>query len=254
MVAEEFCRDYSNFKVIVEHVQGLSAARNSGMKAASSPTAAFTDDDALPEPDWLEQLACAFENSDPEVAVIGGEIDPVWEIPPPEWVRGLVLHYLSAGLNWSPHAHFLTGSEWLCEVNSAYRIAPSFEVGGFPTTLGRIGDNLLSGENALNTVLVDRGFRLYFDPAIRVRHHIPATRLTMKWLRRRSFWHGVTAFLVKKYLREMNCDVPPSTRIQLPASQDSWTTLLNTNPKDFEKSLSTAFDLGFLFASQGIMA
>lgn len=48
----------------------LSASRNIGIRMASGDIVAFIDDDAVPEPEWLSQLAPAF--SDPSVGAVGG--------------------------------------------------------------------------------------------------------------------------------------------------------------------------------------
>jgi glycosyltransferase involved in cell wall biosynthesis len=168
-IAAKYAAKYPHMRVVRETKQGLASARNCGMREAKSPIAAFTDDDAIPAKDWAERLLQRFDELGESAAVVGGELDPVWSSPKPDWLQGdKLLHSLSVCLGWSTHARYLIGSEWLCEANSAYRIAPVQERGGFPENLGRIGTNLLSGENAINAVLVRDGYRFFFDPEIRV--------------------------------------------------------------------------------------
>ncbi len=50
----------------------LSAARNKGLAAARGDMVAFLDDDAAPEPDWLDRLCAAY--NDPQVGGAGGLI------------------------------------------------------------------------------------------------------------------------------------------------------------------------------------
>ena len=56
-----------------EENRGLSAARNTGIRAARAPIVAFTDDDCVPAVDWLERLLEAYDVSDDAVG-IGGEV------------------------------------------------------------------------------------------------------------------------------------------------------------------------------------
>jgi len=53
------------------HGRGLAGARNRGWRAAKGALIAFTDDDTLPAPDWLEAGARAFESNRQWIAVSG---------------------------------------------------------------------------------------------------------------------------------------------------------------------------------------
>lgn len=50
----------------------LGRSRNIGLRLAAGDIVAYTDDDGLPEPDWLDQLVPMFH--DPKVAVAGGHV------------------------------------------------------------------------------------------------------------------------------------------------------------------------------------
>jgi glycogen synthase len=54
-----------------EHAN-LSMSRNIGIAMASGDIVCFIDDDAVPEPDWLDQLATGYH--DPKIAAVGGYI------------------------------------------------------------------------------------------------------------------------------------------------------------------------------------
>jgi glycosyltransferase involved in cell wall biosynthesis len=49
------------FRLISTENRGLSAARNTGMLAATGEIVAYTDDDARPDPHWLQYLAHSFK-------------------------------------------------------------------------------------------------------------------------------------------------------------------------------------------------
>lgn len=63
--------DRLNLRVIRQHNGGPAMARNRGAGAAIGRFLAFTDDDCLPEPDWLERLLRHFATR-PDALVGGG--------------------------------------------------------------------------------------------------------------------------------------------------------------------------------------
>lgn len=254
-IATDFAKKTKHFRVVQEHKQGLASARNRGMREAKSPIAAFTDDDAIPAADWAEKLVNRFDELGDRVAVVGGELEPVWGIPKPDWLEGdKLLHALSVSLGWSDFARYLSGDEWLCEANSAYRIALVTERGGFPENLGRIGTNLLSGENAVNEILLRDGYRFFFDPEIRVQHQIAKERMTKEWFRRRFFWQGVTTYMVRKYLIENKCTVEQSSVVSLPMNEESWRELFSDSGNDdFQSAIGSCYGLGYLLAAAGLL-
>lgn len=254
-VTADFCMNYPNFVAVGEGRQGLSAARNKGLATASAPLVAFVDDDAIAGPDWLERLASRFDELDKDVVMVGGDVDPVWGAEPPPWLSKDMMRALSAGLDWSNEARFVDGrDEWLFEGASGYRAQPLIDLGGFPEGLGRIGDILLSGEAALHFRLAEQGCRFFYDPGIRVRHHIHADRLTKAWLRRRYFWQGVTGHRVDQYLRRHGAQAIHPTRVDLPVSEGAWLSAFDdTDEGPFERALATLYDLGYLLAVQGVI-
>ena len=53
-------------------IMNLSVSRNIGLRLAAKDLVAFIDDDAVPEPDWLDRLVSGFTG--PAVAAVGGFI------------------------------------------------------------------------------------------------------------------------------------------------------------------------------------
>lgn len=60
----------SAVKLVPFDEANISRARNAGIAAAAGEVIAFLDDDAVPEPSWLNHLAAPF--ADPDIAIVGG--------------------------------------------------------------------------------------------------------------------------------------------------------------------------------------
>jgi hypothetical protein len=148
----------------------------------------FTDDDATFDPDWLAAYDRAFAER-LEMVAAGGPVQPVWETPPPVWLRGLMqadptmfpslsLLDLSSDFSLSTDGIFFG-------VNMAIRRAALFELGGFNPEI--FGDRWLGdGETGLNRKLWATGQLIGYVPSALVYHHVPAERMTVAYLRRRQ--------------------------------------------------------------------
>lgn len=61
-------------RVVNEHTPGLSRARNTGLAAATGDLLLFTDDDCLPDPQWLAAIRDEFARA-PSLGVLGGRVE-----------------------------------------------------------------------------------------------------------------------------------------------------------------------------------
>jgi len=82
--------------VLHEPRRGKSFALNRGLAAASGDLLVFTDDDVLPDPDWLEAYAEAARRH-PECRLFAGQVRHQWDAPPPRWLDYLAGAGLSFG-------------------------------------------------------------------------------------------------------------------------------------------------------------
>ena len=73
------------------------------------------------------------------------------------------------------------------------------QVGGFTTHLGRRAGTLLCGEDHdLCARAVAAGVRCEYRPELRVRHWVPASRLTLRYFVRWFFWSGITEVVLER--------------------------------------------------------
>jgi glycosyltransferase involved in cell wall biosynthesis len=70
--SREILTNISDLRYYETEFKNISHARNIGLYAVSGEYVAFIDDDAIPEPNWLENLVLPFEN--PEVGIVGGSV------------------------------------------------------------------------------------------------------------------------------------------------------------------------------------
>ena len=189
------CSDLSqhpNLRYVHEPRIGLSSARNTGWRHATGPIVAYLDDDAIASRDWLERILAAFETLRPTPGGVGGRIDPVWEVPRPPWLPDYCLPFLVI-LDLSLVPIVLPTEKFLVGTNMAFPRSLLESLGGFPVELGPIGGRFGSGEETmLQRWIRAQGHTLYYDPAICVRHRVPESRLSRRWLLRRMYWEGLS--------------------------------------------------------------
>jgi glycosyltransferase involved in cell wall biosynthesis len=249
-IAEHFPRH--KLFLVDEPKLGLSSARNKGIASTHAPLIAFGDDDATMPPDWLARFVKRFDELGPEIGKIGGEIDPVWETPRPAWISKPMLGLLSASAGHGDSAKFCDYP--IAECNSAYRREALAVAGNFPEHLGRIGNSLLSNEGVIDWIIRAKGYKLFYDPAIIIRHFIHADRLTPQWFRRRYFWQGVSDYIGIQYLNTHNLGFTDEIRPVLPLEVSDWSFMQDaTITEQIDANLAKLRWLGFVLAMTGII-
>jgi len=89
--------------------------------------------------------------------------------------------------------------------NMVWKRSLLIEFGGFNTNLGRVGNNLISGEESLTAErIVDKGYEFIYDPKIRIKHHIHKSRINIMWLIKRSFWGDYSCIVADNIKTKQN--------------------------------------------------
>ena len=180
-----------NMRYVCEPEQGLSVARNRGVRETEATYVVFVDDDAYAEPRWLVSLLEAF-GKDEGIVCVGGPVELDWQGSRPAWVPERY-ESLFTSVDHGSAERYLDAGEYLVGANIAFRRTWLMERGGFPRNLGRKGLSLLSGEEAAvyKDVFAD-GKRAFYHPGAKVRHRVTRERKTRTWFLRRLFWDGAT--------------------------------------------------------------
>lgn len=179
---------------LIEETPGLSNARNIALKACETEYIAYMDDDAIASPDWLKNILFGFEAFGPDVAVVGGKVEPIFEIDPPIWLHPSLLSFLSI-IDWGGEARIARLNEWFAGTNIAFHVPSLRELGGFDVRLGRIGggSSLLSNEEiVILRHLRNVGKKVVYVPEASVKHLVERKRLTQEWFRKRVVWQAIS--------------------------------------------------------------
>lgn len=169
-----------------EGQQGLSHARNRGVAAARGDVLLFTDDDVLPEADWLE--CCLAGLADHQADAFGGFIAPLWESPPPAWLTERFHGFLAIRAERSDDYPITRASDAPYGANMGVRRHVLDQVGLFDTNRGRKGSTLASGEDGeLFERILGASFRVVFLGSARVHHKVEAFRTHKAYFRRWRF-------------------------------------------------------------------
>jgi GT2 family glycosyltransferase len=146
---------------------GQTHALNSALKYATGEIVAFTDDDAIPKPEWLEQLAA--EYADPAVGGVGGKV-----IVPLQTAAGSSTRRKvgSVSVFGRPHGNHHLGDgdvrdvQWLKGVNMSYRR----ELCWFDESLRGAGAQV-ANDSEIALRIRDAGWRIVYSPVAAVDHH-----------------------------------------------------------------------------------
>lgn len=197
--------DDVRLRIVPEHRRGLSWARNAGLTTATGRVVAFTDDDAVADPDWVRHLVAPF-GQDPRVRCTTGLVLPAELSTPSQllfeqygafdkgfqrtvWQLGSESSTVRSAVD-GPHDGLFPFSPGIFGSgnNMAYDRRWLLEHGGFDTILGA-GAPVRSGEDvdAFLTVLLSHQLLVYVPQAV-IRHF---ARSDMAGLRTQVYGYGI---------------------------------------------------------------
>ena len=185
-VVEEAQREWPALRYEFEPAQGLSHARNHGIAAARGDVLLFTDDDVLPEPEWLDTTLQGLERYRADAC--GGFVAPIWETPPPAWLTERFHGFLAIRTERTDDYPIIQASQAPFGANMAMKRAVFDRVGLFDTNRGRKGNVLASGEDGeMFERILAAGLTAVFLGQSRVHHKVESFRLTKRYFRRWRF-------------------------------------------------------------------
>ncbi len=196
---------FPGVRYVREDRPGLDAARNRALREATTPIVAFTDDDAAPEPEWLERLVRPF--NDPRVWCTAGLTLPLeLETPAQEWFeryspfgRGFD-RLVFDGTRHDPLAVSRIGAG----ANMAVRREVLSDLGGFDEALDAGTPSRSGGDHEMFGRILAAGHRIVYDPAAVSWHR---HRRTWEELRDALYGYGVGVYAM--WTRKLLVDREP---------------------------------------------
>lgn len=193
-VCGEFSKDHPGltFRYMTEPEQGLSAARNKGIREAHGELLVYVDDDALVDPNYLSEYVSHFA-SHPETMAAGGPIIPLYETEEPKWMTPYTKALLTGWMDFGKHVRHYPKGRYPGGGNAAYRKEVFDKVGLFNTSLGRKGGSLMgSEEKDIFDKMHALGMEVMYLPGPVLHHIIPQTKLEEPYFRRLTLQIGMS--------------------------------------------------------------
>src|SRR3989338_3698323 len=190
-------------RYIFEGTQGKQYALNSGIKNAKGEILAFTDDDVVVGPNWLNEINRFFNHGVSDAIGIGGKVLPTWPAEVPDWVWikdksvtnfcPIAIHDYGNGIIRYTKNH--------CPplgCNMAFRKAAFEKYGFFNINLGTIGKCTLGEDTEYCLRLRDKGEKIYFVPEVLIFHPVEKSRLTKRYFLRWFFSSGISSLKIER--------------------------------------------------------
>ncbi len=169
-----------SLRYLVEPERGIARCRNRAVAASDSRFIAFIDDDDEAAPDWLASLHRAAIESGADA--VFGPVSFRFAEEPPAWMRQSVYRDPPAMAPGEPLSWYRS------RTNNAYVRRASLPDAVAPFDVGL---DLVGGEDIdLFARMAARGARLVAAADARVFEYREPSRMTARWLARRSFRNG----------------------------------------------------------------
>jgi glycosyltransferase involved in cell wall biosynthesis len=189
--SREVCEDFaskfsSHFRFLIQNGSGKSRAVNVGIVSARGDLLAFTDDDVLVTPNYLQGIHSTFTNYPADAAQ--GRVILDCDGGLPHWMGRRQLEFMS----WCEYGEAV--QEWthrsLFGTNMVVRTQAARAVGGFSLELGAGTVVGFAEDTEFSFRLRMAGYKFIYAPQITVRHQLPKNRMTRSFFRTRYYRLG----------------------------------------------------------------
>jgi GT2 family glycosyltransferase len=190
VLMQEFAAKYPA-RYVSEPKPGRSNALNTGIQLATGELLVFTDDDVIPDPQWVAAFVDAYRRR-PDVAAFAGQIRLDWPKKPTRWLATLEQMGRTLGATPADRTECFIPASDVKGANAAIRSEALSLVGGFRTDLGvsKEGPLIAGEETAFFGQLEAVGFPTLFVPNAKLLHIVRPVQMSLRALMQRGFRNG----------------------------------------------------------------
>ncbi len=183
---EEFAAKHPDFnlRIVTETTQGLSYARNRGIRESEGEYIAIIDDDERIAEEFIEAYIELFDTT-PDAMAAGGPIVAEYQTRRPRWMSCFTERPIANTMYWGDKVREFPKGRVPGGGNMALRRSAVRRYGVFDTSLGYVGESLLGGEECdLFERLQIAEAKYYYVPKAVMYHIIPDSKLTPDYFER----------------------------------------------------------------------
>ena len=190
-----------NIRMVTELRQGLSFARNRGIRESEAEYIAIIDDDERISPDFITSYISLFDST-PDAVAAGGPIVAEYPSGRPRWMSHFTERPIANTMYFGDKVREFPEGRIPGGGNMAMRRSAVRRYGVFDTSLGYVGESLVGGEECdLFERLRIAEAKYYYVPTAVMYHIIPPEKLTANYLSRLSYNIGVSQLRRALYYR-----------------------------------------------------
>ena len=191
-----------SIRYILETNQGISFARNRGIKEALGEYIVFIDDDETIKSDYLSKLD-SYLIKYPEAQLCATPVYPVYEADKPKWLSHFTLRAITGYYYKGEEVKTLQGKDYPGTGHAIIKRELFEQFGYFSTELGRKGSSLLGAEDKdMFLRLIQNNIECYYFPDIPIYHHIPEYKLTNEFFSKLTYSIGKSERIRTKAISE----------------------------------------------------
>jgi glycosyltransferase involved in cell wall biosynthesis len=185
-VCTDFITTHPNHSIryVTEKQQGSSFARNTGAALANGELLCFMDDDAVANPDYIENIIRFFD-SHPQANAMGGRIIPRYIPEKPKWISYHVAS-LVGNFEYSKTVTEFAPERYPLESNMIVAKKDFDAIKGFSTEIPGVKGTLRIGGEGKDFFfrLKATGKTVYYAPDVIVEHIVEVVKLTPEYMYR----------------------------------------------------------------------